>query len=177
MNLLVMYFLVNWLPTLIREAGLPLRLAILSAAILNLGGVAGAIVLARMIDKLNPYLVLGINYAISAFFIALISFGATSGPLMLFAAAAAGVGVVGGQIGCNAIAAAQYPTAIRATGVGWALGVGRIGAIVGPLVGGGLLAAGWTPQAIILLAAAPALAASVSVFGLGLVQRKATSVS
>ena len=53
------------------------------------------------------------------------------------------------QIGMNALAAEVYPTAIRSTGVGWALGVGRIGSIIGPLVGGGLLALGWPTSLII----------------------------
>ena len=171
-NLLVMYFLVNWLPTLIQEAGLPLRVGILSVAIMNLAGVAGAIALSRLLDLWNPYWVLAINYAASAVFIAVLASGASSGYLVLAAAALAGVGVVGGQIGCNAVAAAQYPTAIRATGVGWALGVGRIGAITGPLIGGSLLGSGWTPQSIIFLASVPAAIAAIAIFRLGMVHRE-----
>lgn len=171
MNLLVMYFLVNWLPTLIRESGLPLKLAILSSAVLNLGGVVGAVVLARLLDRFSPFAVLGAAYAVSAAFIAVLSFSGASAPAMLIAASLAGFGVVGGQIGCNAVAAALYPTPIRSTGVGWALGFGRIGAIIGPLVGGALLAQAWTPQALILLAAAPALVAGAAVFLLGFVRR------
>lgn len=173
MNLLVMYFLVNWLPTLLKSAGLPLSMAILSTATLNLGGVVGAVVLGRMIDKLSPYLVLGSAYAASAAFIALLAFGGTNLTVLLVGAALSGFGVVGAQIGCNALTAAVYPTNIRATGVGWALGVGRIGAIVGPLVGGVLLAQGWIPQNLILLAVIPAIVASLAVFVLGGVRRRA----
>lgn len=173
MNLLVMYFLVNWLPTLLKGAGLPLSLAILSTATLNLGGVVGAVALGRMIDKISPYLVLGTAYAASAAFIALLAFGGTNLTVLLVGAALSGFGVVGAQIGCNALTAAVYPTAIRATGVGWALGVGRIGAIVGPLVGGMLLAREWSPQSLILLAVIPAVIASIAVFTLGAVRRNA----
>ncbi|WP_409020666.1 MFS transporter [Brevundimonas vesicularis] len=172
MNLLVMYFLVNWLPTLLKGAGLPLSMAILSTAILNLGGVVGAIALGRMIDRFSPYIVLGTAYAASAAFIALLAFGGTNLTVLLVGAALSGFGVVGAQIGCNALTAAVYPTNIRATGVGWALGVGRIGAIVGPLVGGVLLGAGWTPQSLILLAVIPAVVASLAVFILGGVRRR-----
>lgn len=172
MNLLVMYLLVNWLPTLLKGAGLPLSLAILSTATLNLGGVVGAIALGRLIDKRSPYIVLGAAYAASAAFIAVIAFGGINLPVLLVGAALSGFGVVGAQIGCNALAASVYPTAIRATGVGWALGVGRIGAIVGPLVGGMLLAAAWSPQNIILMAVIPALIASVAVLALGGVRKK-----
>lgn len=173
MNLLVMYFLVNWLPTLLKGAGLPLSLAILSTATLNLGGVVGAIALGRMIDRISPYVVLGTAYAASAAFIALLAFGGTNLTVLLAGAALSGFGVVGAQIGCNALTASVYPTAIRATGVGWALGVGRIGAIVGPLVGGMLLARDWTPQSLILLAVVPAVIASIAVFTLGAVRRNA----
>ncbi|WP_420469581.1 MFS transporter [Brevundimonas sp. FT23042] len=173
MNLLVMYFLVNWLPTLLKGAGLPLSMAILSTATLNLGGVVGAIALGRMIDRISPYVVLGTAYAASAAFIALLAFGGTNLTVLLVGAALSGFGVVGAQIGCNALTAAVYPTAIRATGVGWALGVGRIGAIVGPLVGGMLLARDWSPQSLILLAVVPAVIASVAVFTLGAVRRNA----
>lgn len=173
MNLLVMYFLVNWFPTLLKGAGLPLSLAILSTATLNLGGVVGAIALGRMIDRISPYVVLGTAYAASAAFIALLAFGGTNLTVLLAGAALSGFGVVGAQIGCNALTASVYPTAIRATGVGWALGVGRIGAIVGPLVGGMLLARDWTPQSLILLAVVPAVIASIAVFTLGAVRRNA----
>lgn len=172
MNLLVMYFLVNWLPTLLKGAGLPLSMAILSTATLNLGGVVGAIALGRLIDRFSPYIVLGAAYAASAAFIAVIALGGTHLTTLLVGAALSGFGVVGAQIGCNALAASVYPTAIRATGVGWALGVGRVGAIVGPLVGGALLANKWAPGSIILTAVVPALIASLAVFILGGVRKK-----
>jgi AAHS family 4-hydroxybenzoate transporter-like MFS transporter len=171
MNLLVMYFLVNWLPTLLKSAGLPLSQAILSTALLNLGGVVGAIALGRLIDRMDAYLVLGCAYAASAGFIALLAFGGANLGFLLSAAALAGFGVVGAQIGCNALAASVYPTAIRATGVGWALGAGRIGAIVGPLVGGALLGIGWAPRSIILTAVGPALVASAAIFLLGVLRK------
>ncbi|CAM3609261.1 MFS transporter [Paracidovorax anthurii] len=173
MNLLVMYFLVNWLPTLLKGAGLPLEKAILSTAMLNLGGVAGALVLGRLIDRFSPYAVLGAAYAASAGFIALIAFSGQNLGGLLAGAALSGFGVVGAQIGCNALAASIYPTHIRATGVGWALGVGRIGAIVGPLAGGAFLAAAWPASSIILAAAVPALLAAAAVFALGRIRRGA----
>jgi MFS transporter, AAHS family, 4-hydroxybenzoate transporter len=73
---------------------------------------------------------------------------------------------VGAQIGMNALAAGLYPTAIRSTGVGWALGVGRIGSIIGPLAGGFLLSLGWNAQSVVLVAAVPALLAGMAVVAL-----------
>jgi AAHS family 4-hydroxybenzoate transporter-like MFS transporter len=167
MNLLVMYFLVNWLPTLLKAAGLSLAMAILPTATLNLGGVVGGVVLGRLIDRWGPCSVLGAAYAASAGFIVLIALSGENLPMLLVGAALAGFGVVGGQIGAIALAASVYPTAIRATGLGWAFGVGRIGAIIGPLLGGLLLAQDWAPRTIILSSAGPALAAAAAVLLLG----------
>jgi AAHS family 4-hydroxybenzoate transporter-like MFS transporter len=74
--------------------------------------------------------------------------------------------VCGAQIGLNAVTAASYPTGIRATGIGWALGVGRVGSILGPTAGGLLLGLGWSPQSLLIAAVAPALTAAVAVLAL-----------
>jgi AAHS family 4-hydroxybenzoate transporter-like MFS transporter len=73
----------------------------------------------------------------------------------------AGWCVVGGQPGLNAFAATYYPTSLRSTGIGWCLGVGRIGAIVGPAVAGELLSLKWPVSWLFLAAAVPALISAV----------------
>jgi AAHS family 4-hydroxybenzoate transporter-like MFS transporter len=77
-----------------------------------------------------------------------------------------GFGIIGGQICMNAFAAAIYPTAIRSTGVGWALGVGRLGSIIGPVAGGTLIAKGLSIDEIFVCGALVALAASAALIGL-----------
>ena len=168
MNLLVMYFLVNWLPSLLRGAGLSLTVAILSSTLLNLGGAASAVVLGRFLDRYNPYWILGSAYASAALSIVFLAVSGATAPLLLTAAALAGVGTVGAQIGLNALCAQLYPTAIRATGIGWALGIGRIGSIIGPLLGGLFLGWNWKMQTILFASAVPALVAALAVFALGL---------
>ena len=74
---------------------------------------------------------------------------------------AAGWCVIGGQPGLNAIAGTYYPTYLRSTGIGWALGIGRIGAIVGPYFGGSLIALKWPIDRLFLAAAVPAIIAAI----------------
>jgi AAHS family 4-hydroxybenzoate transporter-like MFS transporter len=166
MSLLIVYLLTNWLPTLFKDAGFPIAKAALVSAMYQAGGTVGAIVIGRLMDRFNPYRVLGLSYLCAIAFIALIGFQYTD--LLLLNLGVAGVGfcISGSQIGANALAAAFYPTSNRVTGVSWALGVGRCGAILGSLMGGALLGAGLGFSAIILLLAIPALLASISVFAM-----------
>jgi AAHS family 4-hydroxybenzoate transporter-like MFS transporter len=85
--------------------------------------------------------------------------------LVTLAIFAAGFCIVGGQIAANALAAAFYPTSVRATGIGWALGIGRVGSIIGPLVGGVLLAEK-SAEVVFLTAAGAALCAALAAFSL-----------
>ena len=79
----------------------------------------------------------------------------------------------GAQAGINALSAMYYPTVIRSTGVGWALGIGRIGSIIGPIIGGLMLAVQWTPQQIFMAGAVPALCAAGAVLASGKLQGSA----
>ena len=74
-----------------------------------------------------------------------------------------GLSVTGAQAGLNAMSASFYPTSIRSTGVGWALGIGRIGSVVGPVLGGFMLKMGWTPQQIVLSITIPAFCAGLAI--------------
>jgi hypothetical protein len=76
----------------------------------------------------------------------------------------AGAAMIGSQLGANAMVAALYPARIRSTGVGWALGVGRLGGIAGPAIGGTLLGFGLPPKEIFLCACGPALVAAACTF-------------
>jgi AAHS family 4-hydroxybenzoate transporter-like MFS transporter len=172
MNLLVMYFLVNWLPSLLASTNIGLKAAILSTALLNLGGIVGGVIIGRLIDGRSPFLILGGAYAIGGCSIAVIAFATPWPALLLLAAVVAGFGIVGAQIGINAVSAASYPAAMRVTGVGWALGVGRIGSIIGPTAGGFLLGLGWSVQSLLLTAVIPALLASCAVFALRFLVRE-----
>jgi AAHS family 4-hydroxybenzoate transporter-like MFS transporter len=87
----------------------------------------------------------------------------------------AGWCVVGGQPGINALAGTFYPTSLRSTGVGWGLGVGRAGAIVGPVVGGEFMRRQWATRNMFLAAAVPALVSTVAMVGLRAVMARRSS--
>jgi len=74
--------------------------------------------------------------------------------------------VVGSQPAIGSLAALYYPTDLRSTGIGWGLGIGRIGAIVGPFFGGQLMALHWTNRELFYAAAVPAVISSVVAFSL-----------
>jgi AAHS family 4-hydroxybenzoate transporter-like MFS transporter len=87
----------------------------------------------------------------------------------------AGFCVVGGQTSANAVAAIFYPTSMRSTGVGWSLGIGRVGAIIGPLIGGFLISLHWPNSSIFILGSIPLACAAIAVFAMGQVYRQDAS--
>jgi len=160
MSLLDLYFVTNWLPTLINDSGIALDRAVLVTAIFQLGGTVGTLTLGQLFDRLPPFRVLAATYLVAAALVAAIGLVAASIDALFIVAFGAGFCIVGGQTGANALTATAYPAGIRATGVGWALGIGRIGSIVGPLVGGLLLALKWETHDLFFVAAVPVLVAS-----------------
>lgn len=137
--LLLVYLLSSWLPKVLQEAGYAQRASLLSLFSLNFGGMAGAIMGGRLGDRFGlPRVVVGF-FAAAALSIALI--GMNPAPGLLFALVfVAGATTIGTQILLYASVAQLYNLSVRSTGLGWASGVGRIGAIVGPTLGGVLLA-------------------------------------
>src|SRR5262249_26805006 len=105
-----------------------------------------------------------LTYLVASASVFLIGASGTSLAWLVATVFASGFGVIGAQVTSNALAAEGYPTSMRSTGVGWALGVGRIGAILGPLRGG--LLVGWTPL-LFLMAAIPLLVAGMAAFAAG----------
>ena len=98
----------------------------------------------------------------------MIAWAGASQLVLLPATFFAGVAVIGGAIGCNAYVVRVYPTYIRATGVGWALGVGRLGSILGVTIGGMMLSAGWQTASLFQASALPQLGSALVIVGLAL---------
>jgi AAHS family 4-hydroxybenzoate transporter-like MFS transporter len=171
MNLLNLYFLNSWLPTIISDANLPVATAIRLTALFQIGGIGGALVLGTLLDRRFTFWVLAGSSLWAAVFVILIGWSGTSPLLLGLTITAAGLGIIGGQNASHALSAAFYPVAIRSTGVGWALGVGRIGSITGPVLGGWLLASGTAITQVFWAAAVPALIAASAAAGIALLGR------
>jgi len=157
MNLLNLYFLSNWLPTIAKSAGLSTTTAVLVGTALQVGGVVGTVVMGPIIDRIGFFRMLVPTFLVAAVTIALI--GQPGIPLaMLFAVVLiTGFCIVGGQPAVNALAATYYPTKLRSTGIGWGLGIGRVGSIVGPVLGGELIRLNWSNSSIFMAVAVPAV--------------------
>jgi MFS transporter, AAHS family, 4-hydroxybenzoate transporter len=165
MSLLDLYFLANWLPTVLNDLGSSVSASAVIGSMFQVGGVVGAFALGSIIDRFS-YRALALVYFIAVFAIGAIGQLGHSVVFVTLAIFGAGFCLVGGQTAANALAATFYPTSVRASGVGWALGIGRIGSIVGPLVGGALMTAKWSAGSVFLAAASAALCAALAAFSL-----------
>jgi AAHS family 4-hydroxybenzoate transporter-like MFS transporter len=152
LNLGLLFLLASWLPVLLRAHGLALDSALRYAALFQIGGVAGGFLLSWLVRGWGPFVVLGASYAVAAGALSFLTMRVTSPAPLIVLLLLIGNGVVGAQAVLNALAASLYPTRARATGVGWAHGLGRGGAILAPVIGGAFLGANASPSRVFLLA-------------------------
>ncbi len=176
MNLIVLYFLSNYLPTVLSADGVALQNAVLATALYQVGGLIGGVVIGWFIDRFEAATVLGTTLALSTLFIALIPNSHADLLLVCIGTFGAGFCIVGGQLGANALAGTLYPTSVRSTGVGWALGMGRFGSVTGPLMVTALLAAHWSITSVFYASAVPALLAALAFYLVGRSTRRRTAV-
>jgi MFS transporter, AAHS family, 4-hydroxybenzoate transporter len=171
-NLLVIYSIASWLPLLLRETGLPLASSLQLSGMVPWAGVVSTVILGPLVDRIGAPGVVTALYTLAAGFIFAIGLAGANVPMLAVTIIGCGMCVIGGQSFINVLSAILYPTSVRSTGVGWALGVGRIGAIVGPVVGGLLLAAHITSRDLFFTISVPSLVAALSMAILGLRLRR-----
>ena len=162
---LLIYFIFTWTPIVFKTRGLSSDLGIMASATLNLGGVVGGVCLARLIDSRGARAVLVASYIVA--FIVISGFGSlasTQPALVLSAVALIGFVLNGSNVNLVAVATRFYPTRSRSTGVGWAMGIGRAGAIVGSLIGGVLLRAKFQLSVLYPLVGSALLLAALAVW-------------
>jgi AAHS family 4-hydroxybenzoate transporter-like MFS transporter len=129
----------------------------------SVGGIAGSFVEGAFMNRWGAFPVLLTEFLCTTLLIASLAYS-TSFSLMMVITFILGFVVQGAQGGLSAVAATFYPISIRSTGIGWCLGIGRIGSIVGPILGGVMLKLDWTPREILLAGSIPALAAAAATF-------------
>ena len=160
---LTVYFLLGWVPKIVLDKGLQLDQAIYAGTALNLGGVTGILFLGLLGTRYPLITVIFGFQLLSAVF--MVAFGILSPPLALLLLLTGLLGFFGqaGLIGMIASATRLYPTELRATGVGWGMGAGRFGAIIGPYIGGTLMSLEYSRDVSFMFFAIPSLIAGFAV--------------
>jgi len=166
MNLLIIYFIVSWMPTILRATGLPPSAGLVAVTAFGIAGIVGSIVQGPLITRYPAHWVMLVQFALYIVIAVLFPALADSMAMVALFAFAIGCTVQSIQAGLNAFASGFYPTAIRSTGVGWGQGIGRLGSVVGPLLGGVAIAAGWTPAQIFIAGVVPAVVAGLAVLAI-----------
>jgi AAHS family 4-hydroxybenzoate transporter-like MFS transporter len=167
MTQMTVFFAVSWLTAILTQQGLTVREAITAAAFFNAGGIFGPMVCGWLSDRLRPIVVVCAFEAGAAALMATIGPSAAVqliAPIVVFFAGFCTFGSLGGVI---ALGASVYPTAMRSTGLGWLSGTGRVGSLVGAVLGGALIATGLPKSQLFYLAAIPPLVAVGAIALLG----------
>jgi MFS transporter, AAHS family, 4-hydroxybenzoate transporter len=165
--------LANWMATFMYElAALPIETFAFYMIIGYFGGASGTLVMGWLMDRVNPYWLIAGYFIVDA--AAILSLGYIPPQAAIAFVTALIVWnfcQVGGQTGINNLATLSYPPEMRSSGIGWAGGVGRIGGIVFPFLGGEALARAMSLEAIMIATAVPALVVAALIFTLGVVNR------
>lgn len=163
MCLLMVYALASWLPKLMIQAGYSLGASMLFLFALNIGGMVGAIGGGMLADRFHIKPVLVFMFTLGAISLVLLGFNSPA-PVLYTLIAIAGASTIGSQILLYTFVSQYYSSAVRSTGMGFASGVGRIGAIVGPVLTGALLGLELAHQMNFMAIAIPGVIAAVAIF-------------
>ena len=171
-NLAEFYALQSWLPTVLTNLNYSISTVALATSLTTTGGIVAAFIVGPAMDRIGYYAPLGVVYVAGAIFVALTGV-VLAGPewALLATTFCAGFSVSGGQKSLIALSAVFYPAPVRSTGVGWALGIGRIGGIGGPLLFGLLLGRHFTPASVFYMASTPMLLAAGAIMVMGWLYR------
>ncbi len=171
-NLLSMYLIGYWMPAVLSMSGLTPADAVFASALRDAGPLVSVFLIAPLATKFGAPNVLRVTLFMGIIFIALVGLAAMPYLVLLAVIFMVGCCTVGSQTGLNGMTGALYPARVRNTGMAWALGVGRMGAIGGPWLGGVLLTMGLPPRQIFLVACVTAAIATLAVVCLGVVNRR-----
>jgi AAHS family 4-hydroxybenzoate transporter-like MFS transporter len=161
-SLMNLFLFAYWLPQVLHLTGLTPAEAARASSYRDLGAIFAVLYLGLLIDKHGPERALALHYAAGIVFIGAIALFAMPYALLAVVIFFSGMTIIGSQTGANATAGALYPARMRTSGIGWALGIGRLGGIAAPALGGYLLSIGLPPREIFLSACGFALIAAIA---------------
>ena len=176
-SLMDLFLFGYWLPEVLHLTGMTPSQAARTASYRALGAMFAVLYLGLLIDRFGPQRALAWHYAAGAVFTALISLLAMPYGLLVAVIFLSGLTTTGSQTGANATCGKLYPARMRTSGLGWALGIGRLGGIAAPPLGGWLLSLGLPPRQIFLSACGFALVAAVATALLALRAPEAAALS
>ncbi|MCP2254296.1 MFS transporter, AAHS family, 4-hydroxybenzoate transporter [Prauserella aidingensis] len=167
-NLAMFYGIQSWMPTILSEQGYEAGTLATAASMTTIGGIVIVAVMGPAMDRLGAFGSLCVLYLLGGVFLAVMSFaiGAPIG-ILLTVIFLIGCSVSGGQKSVIALASVFYREEVRAAGVSWALGIGRFGGILGPIIVGAMLAAGWGHSQVFIALAVPSILCGLIVLYLG----------
>jgi len=161
-SLMNLFLFAYWMPTVLNLIGFPPAQAVFASSLRDCGACFAVLYLGFLIDRVGPERSLAFHYAAGAVFIAVIALVALPYALLLIMTFLAGLTIIGSQTGANGTCGKLYPARMRTSGLGWALGIGRLGGIAAPALGGYLLSLGMAPTRIFLGASVVAIIAAVA---------------
>jgi len=161
-SLMNLFLFVYWMPEVLHLTGMTPPEAARATSFRELGAICAVLYLGLLIDRSGPERALTANYAVGIVFIAAIALAAMPYLLLVIVIFLSGMTIIGSQTGANATCGKLYPARMRTSGLGWALGIGRLGGIAAPALGGWLLSLGLPPRQIFLSACLFAAIAAVA---------------
>ena len=177
MLMLSFYFVLSWTPKNLVDLGFTVEQGIFASVLLNVGGIIGGMSFGYLAGKSSARRVS--RYLLAGLFISILVYGATQGGIVavMTAAFVTGFFMIGSMASLYAIVPQIYPALVRNTGTGLAIGFGRLGAVVGPYLGGLLIAAGWQRLAYYSVLALPVLVSAVAIRSVPLFGERANAES
>jgi AAHS family 3-hydroxyphenylpropionic acid transporter len=169
-TLLILYLMLNWLPTLVVAKGLDRAVAPQASLAFNWASVAGALLIGWLVDRFGPRWPLTLAYA--GLIASLVALGASTDHTMIIAySGIAGFLLLGANYALYGVAPSYYPATMRGTGSGASVGVGRVGSILGPLAAGFMLSGGQSAVDVVQYMAPVAAVAGIAVCALSFFRR------
>ncbi|HTV88107.1 MAG TPA: MFS transporter [Stellaceae bacterium] len=161
-SLMNLFLFGYWMPTVFNLMGMKPAQAVFASSLRDCGAIFAVLYLGVLIDRFGPERSLALHYLVGTVFIGTIALIAMPYALLLAITFLAGMTIIGSQTGANATCGKLYPARMRTSGLGWALGVGRLGGIAAPVLGGWLLQIGVAPTHIFLSACLFAIIAAIA---------------